>query len=128
MNFDEYFARRNELAMRVLVDVPDVDVVRSDWRFLGIGVACLLAAVASAIWASQALADPGYFARTSTFLVIMLLAGICMLIAGKLADVWLARSRTGMREMLKERTVARLIRADSMIARRLADGSAAKCG
>lgn len=123
MNFDEYFARRNELAMRVLVEVPDGETARSDWPFLGIGAGCLFTAVASAIWASQALDDPGYFARTATFLTIMLIAGACTLIAGKVADAWLSRSRVGMREMLKERTVARLIRADSMVARGLADVS-----
>lgn len=120
MNFDQYFAKRNDLVMRMLVEIPDVAVPRTDWRYVGLGGLCLMAAVALEIWAAQMLADPGYFARASAFLQTLLLAGVLVLAAPLLTDSWLARFRARSRENLKERAVTNLLSADRAIASRLA--------
>jgi hypothetical protein len=120
MNFDEYFAKRNELTMRVLLDLPESVASRGDARFAAIGGACILAAAGIHVWASRSLVDPGYFSRTSTFLALMLFAGMGILITAQVAEFWLAHFRIRTRELLRERTVSRLITADRFIAQRLA--------
>lgn len=120
MNFDDYFARRNDLTVRVLVEVPEVAALPGDRRLVGVGGACLLAAAGMQAWALQALTDPGYFSRTSTFVACMLLAGVCILVATKVAVSCLTGYRIRTRETSRERTVASLISADRMIAQKLA--------
>lgn len=120
MNFDQYFAGRNELAMRILVEIPDVVAPRTDWRYVGLGGTCLAVAVGCQVWAALTLVDPGFFLRTSVFLQFLLLAGVCVLAVPPFADAGLARSQVRARETLKERTVANLLSADRAVASRLA--------
>lgn len=120
MNFDDYLAKRSDLRLRVLVEVPEPPATTVDQRLVAIGGACLLVAVALHTWASRALIDPGYFARTSLFLLCFLLAGAVVLTVASFASAGLTGSRTRARESLKERTVARLIHADRAVVRQLA--------
>ena len=121
MNFDEYFGNHNELALRVLVELPESGAASGDRHVALIGGGCIAAAAAMYVWALQALADPGYFARASTFLAYMLLAGTLILIASKFAESWLMQVRIRTRELVRERTVSRLITADRVVAQRLAE-------
>ena len=123
MNFDQYFQTRADLTTRVLLDASGERPFAIDWRFYGAGLVCLVSATALVLWLSVNQSDAGYFARTTTFLEFVLLAGLWLLTIAQAADFLLVRFAISSREAVKEKTLRQLLNVDVALARRLADGS-----
>ncbi len=119
MNFDQYFRDRGELVTRVLLEPRTARAFPADWRFFGAGVACLMAAPTIEIWASISQSDPGFFARTSTFLMFLLLAGLWLLSLGLASDFLLSRLAVSSHNAVKEKTLHHLLKIDASLAHKL---------
>ena len=115
MNVDQYFSERSNLIARVLHEHP----FTRDWRTYAVGAACLIAALGTEIWAAHALMDPGFFARTSTFLTFVLGAGVWLLTVAFTADVLIARTAVPAREAVVGQTLNQLIKVDGSLAHKL---------
>jgi hypothetical protein len=119
MNFDQYFRERSDMVARVLLETSIEKSSSRDWRVFSAGVACVASAVVIHVWASHSLIDPGFFARTSTFLSFMLFAGIWLLSLAQGADVLVARVAATSRASLIEKTLGQLLKVDGTIAHKL---------
>lgn len=115
MNVDQYFSTRAELIARVLQEHP----FSRDWRAYAVGGFCLVGAMAAEFWAVGAMTDPGFFARLSTFLVLLLAAGVWLLSAAFCADVLIARTAVPAREAVLEQTLSQLLKVDGSLAHKL---------
>lgn len=121
MNFDQYFRERSDMVARVLLETKVEKPSSRDWRVFSAGVACVAGAVSMQVWASHALIDPGFFARTSTFLTIVLFAGIWLLSIAQGADLLIARIAVTSRTSLTQNTLGQLLKVDGTIAHKLRD-------
>lgn len=70
-------------------------------------------------WASGTQSDAGYFARTSTFLQFVLVAGIWLLTIAQAAHFLLARVVVSSRDAVREKTLAKLLKIDNALAHRV---------
>ena len=121
MDFDQYFKARSDLAAHVLLDATPTGPLIADWRFQSAGLACIAGSAAMQLWASVSLVDAGYFARTTTFLDFVLLAGVWLLSIALAGNIQVARTAISSRETTKEKTLRQLLIVDGALARRLAD-------
>lgn len=65
----------------------------------------MVTAIITALWASVTQPDAGYFARTTTFLGLVLVAGVLLLIIAQWAHVLLARIAITSRDAMREKTL-----------------------
>ncbi len=116
MNFDQYFKTRAELAGRALLDPPADKLLAPDWRFYVAGLLCVAVAVMAVLWASVTQADAGFFARTTSFLGVVLFTGVWLLTMAQVAHVFLARTAVKSRDAVREKTITQLLKIDSAVA------------
>lgn len=121
MNVDQYFKDRSELVARVLRERPFV----RDWRVYSVGAVCLVGAMALQVWATYATVDPGFFARISTFLIALVVAGFGLLAWAFTADVFIARVAIPSRDAVVGQTLGQMVKIDGSIAHRLIGASKA---
>ena len=115
MNVDRYFSERSNLVSRVLREHP----FARDWRVYAFGAMCLIGAVAVEVWAAHALTDAGFFARTSTFVLWLLGAGVCLICVASASDVLIARTAVPAREATIGQTLHQLIKVEASLAHKL---------
>jgi Na+/melibiose symporter-like transporter len=120
MNFEQYFRDRGEFVRSVLGDSTEDRPLAVGWRSFAAGVGMLLAAFGLQLWAAAAQTDPGYFARTTTFLLVGMAGGLGLLTLALLADYRLTRFAVSVRATLKERVIRQVLRVDGIVARQLA--------
>jgi hypothetical protein len=121
MNFDQYFRERSDMVARVLLETTIERPSSRDWGVFSAGAACVAGAVAMQVWASHALIDPGFFARTSTFLTVVLFAGIWLLSIAQGAALLITRVVVISRASLTQNTLSQLLKVDGTIAHKLRD-------
>jgi len=119
MNFEQYFRDRGEFVRSVLGDSTEDRPVAVGWRSFGAGIAMLVAAFGLQLWAAIAQTDPGYFARTTSFLLVGVAGGLWMLTIALLADYRLTCFAVNVRAALKERVIRQALHIDGLVARRL---------
>ena len=116
LDIDQYFKTRADLTVRALSEGPAPDLLAPDWRFYGAGLLCVATATISVLTAAVTQSDAGYFARMTTFLGLVLLAGLWLLTIAQAAHVFLARDAVISRDAVREKTLAQLLRIDSALA------------
>jgi hypothetical protein len=89
------------------------------WRWFSAAGFMLLAAFGLQLWAAAAQSDPGYFARTTTFLLVAMAGGLWLMTIALLADYRLTRFAVQVRATLKERVARQVLRIDGGVARQL---------
>lgn len=119
MDIDQYFKNHAELTARALSDRSTDKLFVPDWRFYVAGLVCVAVATAAELWASSTHSDAGFFARTSTFLEFVLLAGIWLLTIAQAAHFLLARVVVRSRDSVREKTLAQLLKIDNALAHKV---------
>lgn len=114
MNIDQYFKTRADLVGRTLAETDEP--FARDWRFFVAGVLCVAVATSAELWASSTQSDAGFFARTSTFLALVLLAGVWLLSIAQASHVYLAGLAVKSRDAVRERILTNLLRIDGALA------------
>lgn len=119
MDIDQYFKTRADLAGRALSECDADRLLAPDWRFFVAGLLCVATATIAVLWASVTQSDAGFFARTTTFLGFVLLAGIWLLTVAQVAHVSLARVVVTSRDTVREKTLTQLLKIDSSLAHKV---------
>lgn len=116
MNVEQYLKDRADLAVRLVREMPSARPFAPDWRSYGPGLVGIAAAMGLEVWTSVTQTDPGVFARTSTFLLLVLCAATWLLSIAQYADYRLARLAVTSHYTVKEKVLNQLFKIDGSIA------------